>query len=142
MHRISVQDLIDNVLDYLNSHIDEDKRAMNIAVPRGAKWILAVDPDGAAGFCIDTPVWDKTNNRQALCFVESLDTIKLWAHDLLNSEKNVKRTVAQLAPDLKIERHGFPYDNACVTCGRENPNVFMRSNGKFYCTECWQAWNS
>ena len=33
----------------------------------------------------------------------------------------------------------FRFDD-CVMCGRES--AYARKDGKYYCTDCWQVWNS
>lgn len=45
--------------------------------------------------------------------------------------QHMKETVG--APD--------PHPTWCVTCGQEY-DTELRSDGKFYCSRCWQVWNS
>lgn len=35
----------------------------------------------------------------------------------------------------------IPSDQYCVTCGREWGTA-LRKDGKYYCSTCWQIWNS
>jgi len=83
--KITIVDITDNILAFLNDHIETDCRIKEVRAGKGAMYKMAIGPDGSAGFVL-APVYQVGMDEPYGMFVNSFEALQAWIVFLLETD--------------------------------------------------------